>query len=49
MAEEPPEDPRAEDLYRLTQQHSPVLKDKGAGLRREDVAALRQKAGREVG
>jgi hypothetical protein len=44
-----PEDPRAQDLYRRTQQHSPVLKDKGAGLGREDIAALRQKAGREAG
>src|SRR4051812_49423327 len=44
-----PDDPRAQDLYRRTQQHSVVLKDKGAGLRREDIAALRQEAGREAG
>jgi hypothetical protein len=41
-----PDDPRAHELYRRTQAHSPVLRDKGAGLLREDVLALRKEAGR---
>jgi len=31
-------------MFRLEQQHSRVLKDQGAGLRRDDVEALRSKA-----
>jgi len=35
------DDPRAHELYRLDQQHSRRLKDRGAGLTRADVEALR--------
>lgn len=43
-----PDDPRADELYRRTQANSFVLKDAGAGLRREDIARLREKAGRDA-
>ncbi len=36
--------PEAEAMFKLEQQHSRVLKDKGAGLRREDVENLRGQA-----
>ena len=42
-----PDDTRAHELYRRTQARSLVLKDKGAGLLREDVLALRKEAGRD--
>jgi hypothetical protein len=42
-----PDDPRAHELYRRTQARSLVLQDKGAGLSREDVLALRKEAGRD--
>jgi len=38
------DDPRAGEMFKLEQQHSRVLKDQGAGLRRDDVEALRSKA-----
>jgi hypothetical protein len=41
-------DPRVEELYRRTQANSIVLKDKGAGLLREDILALRRQAGRDA-
>jgi hypothetical protein len=41
-----PDDPRAHELYRRTQANSLVLKDAGAGLVRDDIARLRDKAGR---
>ena len=37
-------DPRAEEMFRLEQQHSRLLKDKGAALRREDIESLRGRA-----
>jgi hypothetical protein len=43
-----PEDPRADELYRATQQHSITLKDAGAGLLRADIQALREKSGRNA-
>jgi hypothetical protein len=42
------EDPRADELYKATQQNSITLKDAGAGLLRADIAALREKAGRNA-
>ncbi len=36
-----PDDPRVDALYRHTQRNSRLLKDRGAGLRRDDVEALR--------
>jgi len=40
------DDPRAQRLYTATQANSFVLKDKGPGLHREDIAKLREAAGR---
>lgn len=37
-----PTAPAVDALYRLEQQHSPTLRDKGAGLRRDDIEALRR-------
>lgn len=42
-----PDDRRAHELYRRTQATSALLKDKGAGLLRDDVLALRKEAGRD--
>jgi hypothetical protein len=42
------EDPRADELYKATQQNSITLKDAGAGLLRADIAALREKAARNA-
>jgi hypothetical protein len=39
-------DPRADELYRRTQQHSPVLAGRGAGLLQDDVVRLRAAASR---
>jgi hypothetical protein len=39
-------DPRAGELYRRTQQNSPVLAGRGAGLLQDDVVRLRAAAGR---
>lgn len=39
-------DPRADELYRRTQQHSAVLAGKGAGLLQEDIVGLRAAAAR---
>jgi hypothetical protein len=36
------DDPRTDALYRIEQRHSARLKDKGAGLTRDDVEALRR-------
>ncbi|MEM7540429.1 MAG: hypothetical protein AAF384_02465 [Pseudomonadota bacterium] len=36
------DDPRANDLYKLEQRNSRLLKDKGAGLSRAEIEALRQ-------
>ena len=37
--------PQADELYKLEQTHSRLLKDKGAGLTRDDVEALRSQGG----